>query len=161
VFRHLTHRSIPIGIMPFGSANNVARSLGIAGTAAELAEHWRAGLVQVFHPMKVERDGEKPALCTEGFGIGLTAALIQRRAKGEKANGAEDIRRGRRALRTILEDARPLDLQIKIDGKSLKRDLLSIDVLNIPFSGPALPLARDADPSDKRLDVVGFTTDRR
>jgi diacylglycerol kinase family enzyme len=42
VFTHLADRSIPIGILPLGSANNIARSLGIAETPAELAEQWRA-----------------------------------------------------------------------------------------------------------------------
>jgi diacylglycerol kinase (ATP) len=161
VFTHLAHRSIPIGILPLGSANNIARSLGIAGTPAELAEKWRAGHVQRFHLMEIADEGKHKELCAEGFGIGLTAALIERRAKGKKADGADDIRRGRRAFTAALEQAEPLETQIKIDGKPWKYDLISIEILNIPFSGPALPLAHGADPSDKLLDVVGFETNKR
>ena len=40
VFTHLSDRSVPIGVVPLGSANNIARSLGIAGTPQELAEQW-------------------------------------------------------------------------------------------------------------------------
>jgi diacylglycerol kinase (ATP) len=161
VFTRLARRPIPIGILPLGCANNIARSLGIAGTPAELAEQWRAGHVQRFHLIEVICDDEQTQLCAEGFGVGLMAALIERRAKGKKADGADDIRRGRRAFSATLTDAELLDVQVKIDGRPFGCDLLSVDVLNIPFSGPALPLAHAADPSDKLLDVVGFETDNR
>ena len=162
VFRHLARRSTPIAILPLGSANNIARSLGIAGTLPELAEQWRAGHVKPFHLMEVTYDDDREAaLCVEGFGVGLVAALIERRAKGKKAAGADDIRRGRRAFRTALDEAEPLDIEVRLDGKPWDCDLLSIEVLNIPFSGPALPLAHGADPGDRLLDVVGFETDKR
>jgi diacylglycerol kinase (ATP) len=161
VFTHLADRSIPIGILPLGSANNIARSFGIAGTPEELAEQWRAGHVHSFHLLEVTYEREKRELCTEGFGIGLMAALIRRRARGKKADGADDIRRGRRALIALVSDAVTLDLEVNIDGKTWKSDLISVDVLNIPFTGPALPLAPNADPSDTVLDVIGFESDKR
>jgi diacylglycerol kinase family enzyme len=89
------------------------------------------------------------------------AALIKRRAKGRKADGADDIRRGRRALTALVSDAKPPDLEVSIDGKPWRSHLISVDVLNIPFTGPALPLAHNADPSDTLLDVIGFETDKR
>jgi diacylglycerol kinase (ATP) len=162
VFCHLGDRSIPIGVMPFGSANNIARSLGIAGTPAELAEQWRIGHVQRFHLMNVAEDAGEMALSVEGFGVGLIPALIKRRAKGKKADGADDIRRGRRALEKILREIEPLDVEINVDGKPWKSDLISVDVLNIPFTGPALPLAHAADPTDKLLvDIVVLEGDHR
>jgi diacylglycerol kinase family enzyme len=161
VFTHLADRSIPIGILPLGSANNIARSLGIAGTPAELAEQWRAGQVHSFHLLEVTYGKDKRELCAEGFGVGLMAALIKRRAKEKKADGADDIRRGRRALTTLVSDAEPLDLELTIDGKPWKSDLISVDVLNIPFTGPALPLAHNADPADRLLDVIGLASDKR
>jgi diacylglycerol kinase (ATP) len=82
VFTHLPNRATPIGILPLGSANNIARSLGIAGTPAELAEQWRGSHIRPFHLMEVRYEAEEMQLCTEGFGVGLMAALIKRRAKG-------------------------------------------------------------------------------
>ena len=161
VFTHLADRSIPIAIVPLGSANNVARSLGIAGTPAELAEQWRDGQLHSFHLVEVTYGKDKKELCVEGFGVGLMAALIKRRAKGKKADGADDIRRGRRALSEVAGEAEPLDLEVDIDGRPWKSGLISVDVLNIPFTGPALPLAHNADPGDTLLDVIGFESDKR
>jgi len=161
VFTHLPDRSIPIGILPLGSANNLARSLGIAGTPVELAEQWRAGHLHSFHLVEVTYGKDKKELCTEGFGVGLIAAVIKRRAKGKKVDGADDIRRGRRALSEVMSEAEPLDIEVNIDGKPWKSDLISVDVLNIPFTGPALPLAHNADPGDRLLDVIGFESDKR
>ena len=58
-------------------------------------------------------------------------------------------------------DAEALDVEINIDGKLWKSDLISVDVLNIPFTGPALPLAHNTDPGDTLLDVIGFESDKR
>lgn len=159
VFSHLPDHSVPIGVLPLGSANNIARSLGIAGTPAELAEQWRIGNVRAFNLMVVS-GLEEEKMCTEAFGVGLIAALIGRRAKGKKADGADDIRRGRRALSEILAEAEPLDIEVNVDGQPWKSDLLGVEVLTIPFTGPALPLAHDADPSDRLLDAVGLERDK-
>jgi diacylglycerol kinase (ATP) len=43
-----------------------------------------------------------------------------------------------------------------VDGKQLKGDFLGVEVLNIPFTGPGLPLGERADATDRKLDVVCF-----
>jgi diacylglycerol kinase family enzyme len=111
--------------------------------------------------MNIGLDDGKNDLCTEGFGVGLMPALIKRRAKGKKAEGADDIRRGRKAMSEALAEAKPLDVEVNIDGTPWKCDLISVDVLNIPFTGPALPFAHGADPSDDVLEVVGLDSDGR
>src|SRR5262249_51567374 len=133
---------------------NIARARVIAGTPPELAEMWRIGHVRPFHLLLVNGLDDQ-ILCTEAFGVGLIASLIDRRTKGKKADGADDLRRGRRALSEVLGEAEPLDVELNVDGRSWKSDLLGVEVLTIPFTGPALPLAHDADPSDGLLDVVG------
>ena len=153
VFTHLSDRSVPIGVVPLGSANNIARSPGIAGTPQEPAEQWRMDNVRPFYLIAV--DGfEDEYLCAEGFGVGLLPALIKRRAKQKRADGPEDVRRGRRVLREIVAEAEPLVFEVEIDGKALKGNLLGVGTPTGPFTGPALPFAHDADPSDKLLDII-------
>ena len=63
-------------------------------------------------------------------------------------------------MTALVSDAEPLDLEVNIDGKPWKSDLISVDVLNL-FTGPALPLAPNADPGDTLLDVIGFESGKR
>jgi hypothetical protein len=73
--------------------------------------------VQEFYLMNVAGDDASAEVTVDGFGVGLIPALIKRRAKGKKADGADDIRRGRRALELIVHEIDPLDVKIDIDGK--------------------------------------------
>src|SRR5690606_10418925 len=41
VIKAMPNRKVPLAIVPLGTANNIARSLGIAGTPPHLAEGWR------------------------------------------------------------------------------------------------------------------------
>lgn len=155
VLTHLADHSIPIGLIPLGNANNIARSLGIAGTPQELAEQWHIGHVRPFHLMKMESP-EYEMRCVEGFGVGPMAEVIECRSKGEKAYAADHIYRGRRALSKIVGKAEPLQISVTIDGEPWKYDLIALEVLSTPFTGPSLPLARGATPGDRLLDVIGI-----
>lgn len=150
----------PVALLPLGSANNIARSLGIAGTPSELAESWRLGRTLPFDVGTVTRGNETTAF-VEAFGVGVMPETIRRRAKEGKADGADDLRRGRKALRKALQQAAPLDATLTIDGIAVDGQFLGIEVLNIGFTGPGLPLACDADPGDRLLDVVCIAADRR
>src|SRR5262245_48490230 len=40
LIRTMPYRSVPVGILPLGTANNVARSLGIHGAPQDIAANW-------------------------------------------------------------------------------------------------------------------------
>jgi diacylglycerol kinase family enzyme len=157
---NMPDRTRPVGLLPLGSANNIARSLGIAGTPHELAERWRIDHVRPFNLGRVILDGE-PSAFVEGFGLGVIAATILERLKGKKADGAEDLRRGRAVLRRVLEQAEPLDAAVAIDGRRIDGEFIGLEVLNTGFTGPGLPLACNADPGDGLLDVIGIAPAQR
>ena len=41
ILTKLPDRSTPVAVLPLGTANNIARSLGVAGTPQELVETWK------------------------------------------------------------------------------------------------------------------------
>ncbi|HTL64240.1 MAG TPA: diacylglycerol kinase family protein [Pseudolabrys sp.] len=160
VLTRLPDRSLPVALLPLGTANNVARSLGIAGTPQELVETWK---IDRTHPLDIGlvKASWGTSRFLEGFGVGLFAEFLRAANKREKAKGADNLRKGRALLEKQLKAAKPVDLTVKIDDKALNGEFLGIEVMNVPFTGPGLPLAKKADVADGLLDVVCFEFERR
>ena len=160
ILTKLPDRSVPVALLPLGTANNIARSLGIAGTPQELVETWK---IDNTHPLDVGtvKASWGTSRFIEGFGVGLFAEFLKAAAKDEKAKGADNLRKGRALLAKKLKDAEPIELSITVDGKPLNGKFLGVEVMNVPFTGPGLPLATKAKVGDHMLNVVCFDPESR
>jgi len=129
-------------------------------TPQELVETWK---LDNTHPLDVGavKASWGASRFVEGFGIGVFAEFLRAADKGEKVKGADNLRKGRALLEKRIKTAKPVDLSITIDGKPLKGEFLGVEVMNVPFTGPGLPLATKADLADGLLDVVCFDAGRR
>jgi diacylglycerol kinase (ATP) len=152
VIAQMPDRGVPVAILPLGSANNIARSFGVAGAPYELAE--------ILHPlywqrysMGIVRGPWGRRRFVEAVGLGPLARMMQKPSL-EFASGVDSLRGGREELHRILKKAKPLDIDVTVDGKPLPGDILSIEIMNIVYTGPGLPLAPSADPADRMLEVV-------
>jgi diacylglycerol kinase family enzyme len=148
-------KKVPIAIFPLGTANNVARSLGISGTPQELAETWDLERAIPFD-LGVASGSWGATSFIESFGVGLIPQYLVSAASEDKREGAENLLRGRKLLQKALKKAEPVEIEIIADGKALKGEFLGVEVLNIAFTGPGLPLGQRADATDRMLDIVCF-----
>jgi diacylglycerol kinase family enzyme len=155
VIAKLGNRKLPIGILPLGTANNIARSLAIAGEPQILVETWDLKRTRQLDIGRVSTPSSVSHF-VEAVGIGIVPQMLLKAAKMAKEKGALNLQKGRELLRKIAREAKPLDLDIMIDGKKLGGEWLGAEVLNIPYTGPGLPLAPKAHLNDGMLDLICF-----
>ncbi len=157
VLAMLPDRSVPVAILPTGTANNIARSVGIDGDPEAIVAGWDMD--------RRRRFDVGNALCpwgcrpfAEGVGFGLFANSLR---LAPDVDGRAKLRAGRDAMRRALGDAAPMPLEIALDGEPLPDDLLFAEIMNVPLTGPRLKLAPDADAGDGRLHASGLREENR
>jgi diacylglycerol kinase family enzyme len=159
VLKSLPRWDVPVGVVPLGTANNIARSLGIDGAPGELVAGWRDAARRRLQ-VGIARGPWGSRRFVEGVGFG---ALADAAAKASALPQAASDRkqRSRDNLRQALAEATPAELKVTFDGRELPAPLLLVEILNIGFIGPNVLLAPHADPGDGRLDLVGVTPAQR
>jgi diacylglycerol kinase family enzyme len=158
---HLPDRSVPIALLPIGTANNIARSLGINSALVELEEIIHRQHLRRFD-IGVAQGPWKKRLFVEAVGLGPLARSIDNgKPDGKEKGGVDGLRKGRAMLQKFLGKADVLDLEITVDGQTMTSDVLAVEIVNVAYSGPALPLAPKADPGDGKLEVVRLPANRR
>jgi diacylglycerol kinase family enzyme len=112
-------------LLPLGTANNIARSLGVAGTPQELVETWKLDNTRPLDVGMVKASWGTSRFL-EGFGVGLFAEFLKAADKREKAKGADNLRKGRALLEKWVKTAKPIEISITIDGKVLNGEFLGV-----------------------------------
>jgi diacylglycerol kinase (ATP) len=157
--RKLPDRSIPIAILPLGTANNIAHSLGIAGKPSEVISGWSLDRTRTLDVGIVQGEWGKCGF-VEAVGVGsLTKSTQAVDAALFESNNP--MQKGRLALAKQLATTEPEETRLTLDGRELPGDLLLVEIMNIASIGPGLQLAPAADPGDGLLDVVCVRTDQR
>jgi diacylglycerol kinase family enzyme len=161
IAREMLHRKVPLTIVPLGNANNIARSLGIAGTVQELAEGWARGHKRTLN-VGVAFGAWGNRKFVEAVGFGPFARVIKNNTISERKHGAANLRQGRKELRREFKKAHAVDCRLELDRKLIAGKFVAIEVANIAYTGPGLELAPRAKPDDSVLDVIYVkASDRR
>jgi len=159
VATRLVHRRAALAIFPLGTANNIARSLGMIGDRQEMAIAWHEGRHAPLD-LGIASGAWGEQAFVEGVGLGALASITNDKV-GADFDGEKRILIGRASFREALEKAEPLDLEMTIDGKPFEGEWLMVEAMINKYTGPALLLAPKADPGDGQLDVIGLAADRR
>jgi len=149
VMKALAGSPVPMAILPTGTANNIARSLGVRGEPEALAQRWeRLEVRQV--DVGTVRGPWGESRFVESVGIGLLGGLIHPDV-GDDIEGTDEARsEARRLARSLPAPFR----RVELDGADRSANYLLLEAMNIRCAGPNLWLADHARAGDGRLEIV-------
>ncbi len=145
-------RPVRLAILPTGSGNNIARSLGCFDTLERIIPRLPHAAEA---PLRICRaDGPwGTRLFVESVGLGVlahaTAAL-----QHEKLEGTEKRRRGRESLAEALDLLEPVSCAVAVDGVPLEGSFLIVEAMNLPMIGANLRLVPETRLTDDRLTLA-------
>jgi diacylglycerol kinase (ATP) len=169
VTRRMVGRDVPVAILPSGTANNIARSLGLLKRPLEdLVRGWRdARRVPLDVGIASGPWGQR--YFVEGLGAGLFAELLvrseekqdERQEEKKSKRPAKVVDGALRRLKELAEIAEPVEIAAQLDGVDISGRYLLFEAVNLPFIGPNLYIAPDTKAGDGQLEVVLVPESRR
>ena len=163
VARRMVGRGVAVAVLPSGTANNIARTLGLLGRSfEELVRGWEnARRVKLDVGIAAGPWGERYFI--EGLGAGLFASLLAKseEEKRTKTKGTAGVERGLQRLKDAAMHAEPMEVHASLDGEDISGRYVLVEAVNLPYVGPNLHLAHDSQPGDGQFDVVLVTEEER
>ncbi|HEY2722780.1 MAG TPA: diacylglycerol kinase family protein [Chitinophagaceae bacterium] len=154
--RKLSEKTWPIALLPLGTANNVAQTLGIHGSPEEIIQSWNDAEIKKFDVGRIE-NLPGASFFLESFGYGLFPYLIKKMQKID----AKDIDHPEIELRTALEtfhesifSYEPKYCTMKIDEIDHSGKFLLVEIMNTRLMGPNLFLSPNGDPGDGEFEII-------
>jgi diacylglycerol kinase (ATP) len=140
-----------VALVPAGTANNVARCLGIPPEPEDAA---RVALQAPVRPVDLIecRAGSRRLVAVEGLSVGFLA-LARSRYRGRNS---ADVRAAVAAGAAALAHFHPMDVRITEHGHADTVHIGQLFVANMACFGTGMRVAPHADPRDGWLDVVAL-----
>jgi diacylglycerol kinase family enzyme len=152
VAAELAGRQITLGILPTGSGNNIARSLGILAPLEEIIPRLKNARSSPLRLCNATGPwGERRFV--ESIGLGAIAHSVLE-LQEEKLDGDEKLVRGRDALVSAIEAQTPLAVTVAVDGEPVEGEFLLVEVMNLPMIGPNIRLVPDTELKGESLSVA-------
>jgi diacylglycerol kinase family enzyme len=153
----LVDSGIPLSVIPLGTANNLARSLGFVRSPQDIIARIENGRKRAFD-VGIARGPWGKRFLFEGAGGGLLAdylrAANETASNGKKLSKKLEMRRHVSSLRQTLQNYPARKWKIDVDGKQVSGRYILWEALNIHSVGPALYLAGQASTKDGHFDLV-------
>jgi diacylglycerol kinase family enzyme len=151
--RVVAGRGIPLAVLPLGTANNIASSLGHLGPTVELIRRWDLNRLKPLD-LGVAVGPSGSTRFVEGVGGGLLPAGIRAMQPSSERRVSSKLTEALETFRDVVLQLEPRACSLSVDGSTVAGDFLLAEALNTPSIGPLLKLSPDADPSDGFLTVV-------
>lgn len=152
----LLDKKLPIGLIPLGTANNIARTLGVTGKPKDIIKAWNNKHIKKYDVGRIY-GLKKAGFFLEGFGYGVFPRLMKEMHKKERKltdSPEKSMRKALETLHDIILNSKARYCKISLDGADHSGNFLLAEVMNTQAIGPNLNLAPFADPGDGSFDVI-------
>jgi diacylglycerol kinase (ATP) len=155
-------KKFPIGLLPLGTANNIAKTLGIEGSTEYIIHQWTNENIRKYDIGKI-LNYKKAKFFLEGIGFGIFPELMQSHSREDSQNqNPQDALKS--ALTTLLEvitNSEPTNCRVVADKEEWEGEYILVEIMNTSSIGPNLQLAPNANPGDGELDIVMIAENQR
>jgi len=153
--RKLSEKTWPIGLLPLGTANNIAQTLEINGDTEEIIQSWHQPQVKSFD---VGRIHGLPSVkfFLESYGYGIFPYLMRKMKKAEKTIETPEMqmKTALEILHDIIFSYEPKYCELTVDGQDHSGKFLLAEIMNTRLMGPNLFLSPHGDPGDGQFEII-------
>lgn len=165
IAKKLIGRDLPVAPLPFGTANNISKTLGLTELSlVDIIASWNHARPVTFD-VGIAKGPWGSRYFMEAFGVGLFACTIPVADENRKLKSLKDseakVAHAVGMLRDRLGRCPPQALKLWLDGEDTSGNYVLLETMNMAFVGPNLYLAPEIDPNDGMLDVVVVTSAER
>lgn len=157
-------RRWPLGLLPLGTANNIAKTLELKDVdIKKLVKSWSLGRMKKFDVGRLT-GGEESMFFLESFGYGIFPYLMMEMKKIDEDEFPDPelkIKKALEVLHTIIIDYEPRICKLEVDGTDHSGEFLLAEVMNTRTLGPSLCLSPLGDPGDGEMEVVLVPKDHK
>ncbi|RYZ34673.1 MAG: diacylglycerol kinase [Myxococcaceae bacterium] len=153
----------PILLLPMGTANNIAKSLGIVGHLDDVVKNIHKRKLKRFDVGRI-KGRRKDMLFLESFGFGIFPTLMSRMEEipeREEATPEENLALALKELHKIVLEYPAQPYTVIIDGEPYTDHYILIEVMNTPSIGPNLRISPNADPGDGEFELIMIPESQR
>jgi diacylglycerol kinase (ATP) len=147
--QNLIPAKLPIALLPCGTANNIATTLGIEGDTKHIV---------------LIKGLDDSQFFVESFGYGLFPSLMKAMRdvnKDDIDSPEKELQLALKVLHKLTLTQRPTYCEVELDGVDYSGEYLLVEAMNINMIGPNLHLSPKADPGDDWLEVVLVAEEHR